>query len=122
MMTDKKTTVEELKTFIKEFKAARDWDQFNTPKNLSMAIAIEAAELMEHFMWTENAQASEAQLEKKREEIERELADIFVYMLSLCSGYNIDLSKAFERKMALNAQKYPVAKAKGNSTKYTDLL
>lgn len=83
MMTDKKTTVEELKTFIKEFKAARDWDQFNTPKNLSMAIAIEAAELMEHFMWTENAQASEAQLEKK----EKKLSVNLLIFSSICFPY-----------------------------------
>lgn len=120
MMTDQKTTLEELKQYMKAFKAERNWDQYNTPKNLSMAIAIEAAELMEHFLWLET-QESEKMLDKKREEIEHEVADILAYVLSLCAGYNIDLSKAFERKMKLNAQKYPVGKAYGKHEKYGEL-
>lgn len=120
-MTDQKTTLGELKQYMKDFKAARNWEQYNTPKNLSMAIAIEAAELMEHFMWAENAKASEEILEKKRQEIENELADIFAYMLSFCAGYNIDLSKAYEQKMKLNALRYPVEKALGKSEKYDQL-
>ena len=121
MLTDQKTTVEELKQIMKKFKADRNWDQYNTPKNLSMAIAIEAGELMEHFMWIEDSKAAEALLEKKRDEIEAEVADILAYMLSLCAGYNIDLSRAFERKMQVNAEKYPIEKAKGRHDKYNQL-
>ncbi len=121
MLTDQKTTVEELKQIMKKFKAERNWDQYNTPKNLSMAIAIEAGELMEHFMWAEDSKAAQRALEEKREEIENEMADILAYMLSLCAGYNIDLSKAFERKMKLNAEKYPIEKAKGRHEKYNQL-
>ncbi len=121
MLTDQKTTVEQLKLIMQRFKAERNWDQYNTPKNLSMAIAIEAGELMEHFLWMEDSKAAEALLDKKRDEIEAEVADIFAYMLSLCAGYNIDLSSAFERKMKLNAEKYPVDKAKGRHNKYNEL-
>ena len=119
-MNDQKTTIHELKKYMQDFKAARGWGIYNTPKNLSIAIAIEAAELMEHFMWVDKEE-SEAILEKKREEIEHEVADIFAYMLSLCAGYNIDLSAAFERKMKINAEKYPIEKAKGRHEKYNEL-
>lgn len=119
-MTDQKTTLAELKAFMKAFVDERDWGQFHSPKNLSMALAAEAAELMEHFLWVDGNKASVETLEKKREEIEHEVADIFAYLLAFCARYNIDLSAAYERKMTLNAAKYPVEKAKGSSEKYTE--
>ncbi len=120
MFTDRKTTIEELKQFMKNFITEREWNQYHTPKNLSMAIAIEAGELMEHFLWIENNKSQEV-FEKKREEIENEIADILSFMLSLANACDIDLSAAFDRKMKINAQKYSVEKAKGRHTKYTEL-
>lgn len=119
-MNDKTTTVETLKEIIRTFTDARDWGQFHTPKNLSMAVAAEAAELMEIFMWVES-KASVEELEKNREDVEHEVADIAAYLLILCSRYNIDLAAAFEQKMKINGLKYPLEKAKGVSTKSTKL-
>ena len=121
MMTDQKTTLAELKAFMKAFVDERDWGQFHSPKNLSMALAVEAAELMEHFLWVEGNKASADAFEKKREEIEHEVADVFALLLALCNQNNIDLSAAYERKMKLNGEKYPVEKSKGSSAKYTEL-
>ncbi len=119
-MQDNTTTLETLKIQLKKFVDERDWNQFHSPKNMSMGIAIEAAELMEHFLWSDAAQSFEV-LEKKRQEIEHEVADIAVFVLMFCAENNIDLSTAIEQKMALNAEKYSVEKSKGKSTKYTEL-
>ncbi len=118
-MTDPNTTIEQLKRQVKEFVTQRNWEQFHTPKSLAMAIAVEAAELMEHFLWCEN-QAKEV-FEKKREQIEDEIADITILLINFCSQNNIDLSRAIECKMKKNAVKYPVGKCFGRTTKYTEL-
>ena len=120
MMTDQETRLAELKQLMARFKTERNWEQFNTPKNLSMAIAIEAGGLMEHFLWADGPTSVEI-FEKNRAEIENEIADIFACTVSFCAQYNIDLSSAFERKMAINIQKYPIEKAKGTSKKYNEL-
>ena len=119
-MTDATTKIQDLKNSIKKFVEERDWQQFHTPKNLSMSIAVEAAELMELFNWIESNQSTQA-LEKKREQVEQEVADIAANLLSLCAHYDIDLAQAFERKKKINQEKYPVEKSKGIATKYTDL-
>lgn len=119
-MKDRTTTVETLKKTVRSFVEERQWSQFHTPKNLSMALAAEAAELMEFFLWAETAESKEV-LKARREEIEQEVADIAAYLFSLCTHYDIDLSHAFEKKMELNARKYPVDKSKGSWTKYSDL-
>jgi len=119
-MSDKATSIQKLKTKINTFIAERDWEKFHSPKNLSMSIAIEAAELMEKFQWLEGIESKKLTNKKKRE-IEEELADIAVYILNFCSLYNIDLSSAIERKLKINSKKYPVEHAKGNSRKYTEL-
>ena len=106
---------------VAEFIRERDWEQFHSPKNLSMSIAIEAAELMEHFQWTNTPQESQKVLldPKKHSEIKDELADIAIYLLDFCNLYQIDLKKAIQEKLAKNIQKYPVALSKGKSHKYT---
>ena len=119
-MNDNITTIEDLKQSMKSFIKERDWSQFHTPKNIAMALAVEAAELMEIFTWVDS-QESISTLEKKREAVEQEVADIAAYLISLCLHYDIDLSQAFERKKKLNQAKYPIEKCKGISTKYTDL-
>jgi NTP pyrophosphatase (non-canonical NTP hydrolase) len=121
-MTDAKTTVAELRERVLAFARERDWEQFHSPKNLSMALAAEAGELMEPFLWSESkASIDVARDPKKRGAIEAELADVVVYALEFANICGIDLSAAIETKMAANAKKYPVEKAKGRSEKYTEL-
>ncbi len=119
-MLDQTTTVAQLKERFKQFVDERDWNQFHTPKNLSMGIACEAAELMEIFQWA--SPADEKQIfEKKRTEIEHELADVVIYALAFANQNNIDLTSVIENKLKHNAEKYPIEKAKSRATKYTEL-
>jgi NTP pyrophosphatase (non-canonical NTP hydrolase) len=121
-MTDAGTTVEELRQRVLAFVHERDWEQFHSPKNLSMALAAESGELMEHFLWSESkASLDVARDPKKRRAIEDEIADVVIYSLEFANICGIDLAKAIETKMAANAQKYPVEKAKGRADKYTEL-
>ena len=119
-MTDKTTTISEIKTMIKTFVEDRDWNQFHDPKNISMLIATEAAELMEILRWVDSSKSDE-HAKEKRLEIEHEAADIFFGILLLCNRCNIDISKALTEKMKVNAQRYPVEKIKGKALKYTEL-
>lgn len=119
-MLDETTTIESVKQRIRAFGDARDWGQYHTPKNLSMGLAGEAAEFLELFLWVDS-QASKMVLDTKRKEAEHELADIALYLFQICSRYNIDLSKAIDEKMQINAEKYPIDKAKGRWEKYTKL-
>jgi NTP pyrophosphatase (non-canonical NTP hydrolase) len=119
-MSDSTTTIESLKNKVKKFTEDREWQQFHSPKNLSMAIASEAAELMDFFLWCEN-NASYEELEKRRQDVEDEVADIATLVLVFCVRHNIDLSKAFEHKQIERARKYPIEKCKGRWTKYTEL-
>ena len=112
-MTDAKTTVAELRARVLAFVHERDWEQFHSPKNLSMALAAESGELMEHFLWSDSPE--------KRPAIEAEIADVVIYALEFANICGIDLAAAIETKMAANAKKYPVEKARGRSDKYTEL-
>ncbi|MEZ5414465.1 MAG: nucleotide pyrophosphohydrolase [Opitutaceae bacterium] len=121
-LTDADTTLAELKERVLAFARERDWEQFHAPKNLSMALAAEAGELMEHFLWATSADSHDvARDKKKRPEIEDELADVIIYALEFANMTNINVSAAIARKMKANAKKYPVAKARGRSAKYTEL-
>jgi dCTP diphosphatase len=120
--TDSSTTVAEIKTRVLAFARERDWEQFHAPKNLSMALAAEAGELMEHFLWaTPEASRTIAQDAAKRRKIEEELADVVIYALEFANMTGIDVAAAIETKMAANAAKYPIEKARGRSDKYTEL-
>ncbi len=122
MITDATVTVAELKTRVLNFARRRDWEQFHAPKNLSMALAAEAAELMEHFLWMTPEQSRErAQDRSKRAEIAEELADVVIYALEFANVTGIDLAAAIEKKMRANAKKYPVKKSRGRADKYTEL-
>ncbi|KPJ91105.1 MAG: nucleotide pyrophosphohydrolase [Gammaproteobacteria bacterium SG8_11] len=110
--------LQQLKIRLREFAEERDWDQFHSPKNLSMALIGEAAELVEHFQWSTQAQSSNVSHEQLSE-IELELADIFLYLVRLADKLNVDLLKAASKKIEINAQKYPAHKVKGKSDKYT---
>ncbi|MDP2138323.1 MAG: nucleotide pyrophosphohydrolase [Candidatus Didemnitutus sp.] len=122
MMQDATMTVAGLRARVLAFARERDWEQFHSPKNLSMALAAEAGELMEHFLWTESA-ASNAIVRDpaKRELIADELADVVIYALEFANISDLDLAAAIEAKLAKNAAKYPVEKARGRSDKYTEL-
>jgi len=119
-MSDNKTTVTDLKKLVNTFTQERDWQQFHSPKNMSMMIATEAAELMEIFLWVDTDKSAE-ELKKKQEHVEQEIADVAIGILMLCAEQGIDLSAAIKAKMAHNAAKYPVEKAKGIAAKYTEL-
>ena len=108
----------ELKARVNEFVRERDWQQFHSPKNLAMAMIVEAAELVEHFQW-DTAEESYKLSSEKREQVSHELADTFVYLLRIAEVTGIDLIAAANSKIELNARKYPVDKARGSNAKYT---
>jgi len=121
-LTDATATVAELRERVLAFAREREWEQFHSPKNLSMALAAESGELMEHFLWAESRDSSAVLADpKKRGKIEDELADVVIYALEFANIGGIDLAKAIEAKLAQNAAKYPVEKARGRSAKYTEL-
>ncbi len=107
---------EQLRGFVEQ----RDWDQFQSPKNLVMALAGEVGELVEHFQWLTEEQ-SRCLPAEELEAVAMEMADIQIYLANLSSRLDIALGPAVQRKMRINADKYPVAKAKGRATKYNRL-
>jgi NTP pyrophosphatase (non-canonical NTP hydrolase) len=114
------TSLHTLRQQLAEFVAERDWDQFHNPKNLAMALSAEAGELLEHFQWLTLAQAADPPA-ATRDEVALECADVLLYLLRICDKLDIDLGAAAEKKLALNAQKYPVEKSRGRMTKYDKL-
>jgi NTP pyrophosphatase (non-canonical NTP hydrolase) len=115
-MNDNETVVQELKEAVKEFARERDWAQFHSPKNLAMGLAIEASELMEHFLWKTT---EESEKPDDPEAVSRELADIFIFTLNLAARLDIDLAAVTERKLEENAEKYPADLARGKALKHT---
>lgn len=109
-----------IKSQVRQFAQARDWEQFHNPKNLAMALGVEVAELQELLMWVEGEQSLE-RVQEKQEAIENEVGDILIYLLRFCDITGIDPIQAAESKMKLNAEKYPIHKSRGNSKKYTEL-
>jgi NTP pyrophosphatase (non-canonical NTP hydrolase) len=119
---DSEFSVQKLKDAIKAFSVERDWEQFHTPKNLSMAIAAEAAELMEHFLWKEGQESVEILHDPaKQQQIAEELADILIFALEFANITKLDVATIIQEKMETNARKYPVEKSKGRADKYTEL-
>ncbi len=113
-MCDQKTTLGELRTIVRQFVDARDWQQFHSPKNLSMSLAIEAAELMEHFQWiTTDASRHLGQQPEKLTQVGEELADVICYALALANELEIDISETLREKMKKNEAKYPAAEYRG---------
>jgi NTP pyrophosphatase (non-canonical NTP hydrolase) len=112
--SDSATSVAELRTLVADFVAERDWSQFHSPKNVSMALAIEAAELMEHFQWlTTEASRKLKDEPTKLAEIGEELADVIGYSFALANELGIDVSSAIRAKMEKNAAKYPAEQFRG---------
>jgi NTP pyrophosphatase (non-canonical NTP hydrolase) len=114
-MSDQSTTIANLRELIANFVNQRDWQQFHSPKNLSMSLAIEAAELMEHFQWlTIDQSRAVATQPEKLSEVSDELADILCYALALANELQIDVSNAIRAKMVKNERKYPAAEYRGH--------
>jgi len=112
-------TLDHLKTRLREFAVVRDWEQFHSPKNLAMALIVEAAELVEHFQWLTEEQSA-ALPPDKLAEVEQELADIQIYLIRLADRLNIDLEQAVNAKIELNERRYPAEKVRGSAKKYTE--
>ena len=119
-MNDQTTNINVLKNVMQEFVAERDWQQFHSPKNLAAKLVIEAGELLEKFVWLDS-KASFEELEKNRQEIEDEAADVFIVLLEFCNTANIDITTAMMHKLKEVRAKYPIEKAKGICTKYNKL-
>ncbi len=115
MMSD----IKELTRKIKEFRDERDWLQFHNHKDMALSLVLEAAEVLEHFQWKKPEEVDVHAINCK-EEIAEELADVACYLFELADNLKIDLRQAIESKLTKNARKYPIRKAKGNATKYTE--
>ena len=109
--------ISEIQDKLEIFASERDWEQFHTPKNLSMALSVEASELVEIFQWLK-PEESNSPNQKQIQEINSEVADIAMYLLRFCSVLGIDIEEAIEKKLEKNALKYPVNLSKGNAQKY----
>lgn len=116
MATPDVKSIDELRERLREFARERDWEQYHSPKNLAMALIVEAAELVEHFQWLTEPQ-SQALPPDKREQVAQELADVFIYLVRLADRVDIDLLDAAQKKLVLNAQKYPAARVRGSAKK-----
>lgn len=108
-----------LREAVRRFAAERDWERFHSPKNLASALAVEAAELLEPFQWLTEEQSRSLSAEQA-EAVRREMADVLIYLVRLADQVEVDLLAAARDKMAENAQKYPVEKARGSARKYSD--
>lgn len=113
-------TIATLQQQLRDFARARDWDQFHTPKNLAMALTVEAGELQEIFQWLSEAQSKALDVAQQQHAAE-ELADVLLYLCRLADVLGIDLLQAAQAKLLRNAERYPVDKAKGLARKYTEL-
>ena len=114
------TEMEKLREQMREFARLRDWDQFHSPKNLAMALSVEAAELLENFQWLTEEQSRRLD-PKAQAAVRGEIADVLLYLVRLGDQLGIDPVAAAQRKLVENAQKYPVEKSRGNRKKYTEL-
>jgi NTP pyrophosphatase (non-canonical NTP hydrolase) len=121
-MSDSTTTLADIRDIVRRFVDERDWRQFHSPKNLSMSLAIEAAELMEHFQWIDIAESRQiAEDPKKLAAVRDEMADVLCYLLALANELQIDLSTAIGDKMVKNAAKYPADLSRGRYSPPLDI-
>lgn len=111
--------LEKITEKIRSFRDERDWAQFHNPKDMAIAISLEASELLQHFLW-KNPKEVEACIAEKRGEIESEIADIAICLTELADNLGIDLLKAMEDKIRVNGEKYPAERVKGSAKKYTE--
>ena len=116
---DRNTSVSVLKEKVAKFRDERDWLKFHNPKDLSIALSIEAAELEELFLWKDDVSADKIRKSQKQlQRVKEEMADIFIYLLSLSNVLGLDVSKTVNEKLEQNAMKYPISKTKGSNKKY----
>ena len=113
--------VEEIQERLRKFATDRDWEKFHSPKNLTMALSVEVAELVEIFQWSNSGGLDEIENPDIRKNIEEELADIFIYLLKISDKLNIDIEQSIHQKIEKNEKKYPIDKSFGSSKKYKDL-
>tara|TARA_Y100001958_G_C21212699_1_gene538285 strand:+ start:81 stop:428 length:348 start_codon:yes stop_codon:yes gene_type:complete len=113
--------VEEIQKRLRKFATDRDWKKFHSPKNLTMALSVEVAELVEIFQWSNSGGLDEIENPDIRKNIEEELADIFIYLLKISDKLNIDIEQSIHQKIEKNEKKYPIDKSFGSSKKYKDL-
>ena len=113
-------SIVDLTARIRTFVAARDWEQFHNPKDMAVAIAAEAGELMQHFVWQQEEQI-EKRLEKNREEIASEIADVAILLFEFADNLGMNLGDVMQAKIARNDVRYPVEKSRGNNLKYSEL-
>jgi NTP pyrophosphatase (non-canonical NTP hydrolase) len=111
--------IESLQDALRRFAAARDWDQFHSPKNLASALTVEAAELLECFQWL-TEEESRSLPDDKRNAVAQEVADVLLYLLQLADKLSIDVLDAARKKLELNAARYPIGLARGTSKKYSE--
>jgi NTP pyrophosphatase (non-canonical NTP hydrolase) len=111
--------IDKLRITLREFATERDWDQFHSPKNLSMALSVEAAELLEHFQWLTEEQSRSLPPEVCAQ-VAREIADVQIYLVRLADKLDIDIDTAVSAKMEINRLKYPAERVKGSAAKYTE--
>ena len=112
--------MEELKQELRNFAKERDWDQFHSPKNLAMALSVEVSELIEHFQWLTQEESRNLNADKVKA-IKDEIADIMIFLTMIADKFGIDVLEAAKEKIKINEKKYPIAKSKGLSNKYTEL-
>lgn len=114
--------VEKVQQQLRDFARERDWEQFHTPKNLASALAVEASELLEIFQWLTDSQAMAIKDDgESMRKVEEEVADVALYLLRLADVLSLDLQIVVDRKLRINAEKYPVEKARGNAKKHNEL-
>ncbi|TXH76147.1 nucleotide pyrophosphohydrolase [Thiobacillus sp.] len=118
MSTREIDSLDTLRQHIRDFALARAWERYHTPKNLAMALSVEAAELLEPFQWLTAEQSGQLSPEQ-HEAVRQEIADVLIYLTRLADLLDIDLLDAAADKLAINARKYPVDKAHGNALKYS---
>ncbi len=111
--------MEDLSNQLKQFAAERDWEQYHSPKNLAMALSVEAAEIVEHFQWLTQEESRNLEA-KKLEEVEEEIADVLIYLTELAATLGFDPLAAAREKIELNRRRYPADMVRGKALKYTD--
>jgi dCTP diphosphatase len=116
----KDRSIKALAAELKKFAAERDWDQFHSPKNLAMALAVECAEIMEHFQWLTENQSS-ALPPEKLQQVQEEIGDVLIYLTRLADMLGVDPLEAAAQKLEVNRRKYPADKVRGTAKKYTEL-
>jgi NTP pyrophosphatase (non-canonical NTP hydrolase) len=119
-VTGSQDALQELRNALRQFAAERAWEQFHSPKNLAIALNVEAAELLEHFQWLSDVESAEIP-PATRAKVREELADVLLYLIRLADKLDVNLANAAAEKIRINATKYPVEKAHGSSKKYTEL-